>query len=59
MQMGPKSNFIAIYENVCLINHSCKPNVSWNYVKEFESQIVFAVKDISKGEELLVNYVGE
>lgn len=47
----------AIYENICLINHNCQPNVAWNHVKEFGHEVVYALRNLKKDEELLVNYI--
>jgi SET and MYND domain-containing protein len=37
-----------------LLNHSCDPNILW--VSHGSKQVVYAIKPIKKGDELLCNY---
>jgi hypothetical protein len=48
----------AIYVGYCRLNHSCAPNVhgAWNAMRG--RQTMFALRDISEGEELVVSYLG-
>lgn len=51
--------YCLVANRLTLINHSFSPNVE--YRRDFKNKRMnyFAVKDIKKGEELLINYNGE
>ena len=47
-----------LYRNISLLNHGCSPNCVWSWVAgEPRRKQVRAIKTVSKGEELLANYV--
>lgn len=49
----------AIAFSICeLLNHSYNPNLA--YINDFEKNVIrfYAIRDISKGEELTINYNG-
>jgi len=48
------SGVFALYSR---INHSCIPNVQNSYNATIGKEVVHAIRDISKGEELLTSYV--
>jgi len=41
-----------------LINHSFKPNAAYTYGYRNKVMIIYAIKSIKKGEEVLINYNG-
>ena len=47
----------AVYTTYCRLNHSCVPNVhgAWNATRR--RQTMFALRDIERGEQLLVSYL--
>ena len=47
----------AVYTTYCRLNHSCVPNVhgAWNPTRR--RQTMFALRDIERGEQLLVSYL--
>merc|ERR1712059_69661 len=48
----------ALYHHISQVNHSCNPNAVWSWVlDDFRRKQVRAVKNIRKGEEILINYV--
>jgi hypothetical protein len=56
---GPNVASGSLFEVVCRLNHSCTPNVMWRWDPANGEEIVFAVVDISFGEELRASYVSE
>lgn len=48
------SGYLGLYSRVCLVNHSCSPNVEVSCADSFVK--VEALRPIDCGEELLVNY---
>ncbi|KAI0169855.1 SET domain-containing protein [Hypoxylon sp. FL1284] len=53
---GSGSSTGGIYLTICLINHSCLPNAHNNWNEEFEVETIHAVKPISAGEEITIDY---
>jgi len=48
-----------IFLKLSMLNHSCCPNSRWSALKENkEAKELRALKDISKGEEITVSYIG-
>ena len=54
-------NYANLFLNHTLINHSCAPNAGSckEEVKGIESHVLRAIKDISRGEEIVTCYVGK
>ncbi|TDH66293.1 hypothetical protein CCR75_007357 [Bremia lactucae] len=46
----------ALFSGICTMNHSCDPNCTVLYTKDGAAH-VFAVQDISEGEELCISYI--
>lgn len=40
-----------------MFNHSCAPNIDWDYVDGSSTVRMFAVKKVAKGEELFISYL--
>ena len=48
----------ALYITISRINHSCSPNVQWSYLEDKKTRKeVRVIRDVRKGEELLVDYI--
>lgn len=45
-----------LYPKVSRVNHSCMPNCCWLYNKSIGKLILFALKDMSQGDELTCRY---
>ncbi|QSZ30013.1 hypothetical protein DSL72_004531 [Monilinia vaccinii-corymbosi] len=41
-----------------MFNHSCDPNVDWRHDDENSTVTMFAERDIKKGEEMFISYIG-
>eukprot|EP01084_Bolivina_argentea_P307407 531342_1 len=50
-------NYKGLYGTICLINHSCQPNVLMHWNNNKKCQFVVAIKNIKKNEEITVNYI--
>lgn len=48
----------AVNQLFSLFNHSCEDNVKWQIPKDHRAMEMWAMRDISKGEQLFVNYNG-
>ncbi|KAH7459541.1 Histone-lysine N-methyltransferase ATXR2 [Phytophthora ramorum] len=46
----------ALFSGICTMNHSCDPNCTVLYTKDGAAH-VFAVQDITEGEELCISYI--
>ena len=48
----------SVFELACRLNHACRPNahISWNH--RLGKQTVYALRQIRRGEEVLVAYIG-
>lgn len=53
---GPESRVGGIYPKICLINHSCIPNVHNNWNPEARHETIHALRDILAGEEIMISY---
>lgn len=42
-----------------MFNHSCDPNVDWRHDDENSTVTMFAERDIKKGEEMFISYIGK
>ncbi|ESZ89925.1 hypothetical protein SBOR_9687 [Sclerotinia borealis F-4128] len=42
-----------------MFNHSCDPNVDWRHDDENSTVTLFAERDIKKGEEMFISYIGK
>lgn len=49
----------AIFPVIARINHACRANVFWEFEASEGLEYVYALRDISKGEEIFSNYFGE
>ena len=49
----------AVFCNLCRLNHDCHPNLHCAWNSMLGKQTVFALRDISEGEELTVSYLGD
>jgi len=54
----PNYEGIALFPHVAALNHSCIPNCTVTYLDSNEI-VVFALRDILKGEELTISYVDQ
>ncbi|KAL8335699.1 hypothetical protein RB598_009740 [Gaeumannomyces tritici] len=54
---GARSQMIATFATVSLINHSCEPNTHQAWNKEKEQETIHATRPIKAGEELTIAYV--
>ncbi|TGO52363.1 hypothetical protein BOTNAR_0327g00090 [Botryotinia narcissicola] len=41
-----------------MFNHSCDPNIDWRHNDENSTVTMFAERDIRKGEEMFISYIG-
>ncbi|CZT25065.1 uncharacterized protein RCC_10793 [Ramularia collo-cygni] len=58
VMLGPDAQFgIGISPTYSRLNHSCTPNVQHSYNATLGREVVHAIKDIPKGEELVTAYV--
>ena len=48
-----------VFLTVSRVNHSCDPNAVWGSTDEDEVLELRAIKDISTGEEICVDYIGD
>lgn len=55
--LGKKSQFCGLFYKMARMNHSCLPNASHHWVESENLQKVFALKDISLGEEICTSYI--
>lgn len=46
-----------IFDDATRINHSCQPNAAHTWNPHLERQVVHALRDIAKGEEITMTYV--
>ena len=46
-----------IFALTCRINHSCKPNAQYLWRSDLKREIVFAMRPITKGEQITVSYI--
>ncbi|KAI1455479.1 SET domain-containing protein [Annulohypoxylon moriforme] len=53
---GSGSTVGAVYPTICLINHSCLPNACNNWNEDDEIETIHAVRPISAGEEITIDY---
>lgn len=58
---GGPSPLVGVFETLSMINHSCNPNAfyisSWDSIKKTPKASIYALKDITKGEEITFSYV--
>ena len=57
LPLGPGSISNAIFPTIARINHSCLPNSHHHWNHREEKETVYAIKDIEKGEEILISYI--
>lgn len=55
--LGKKSEFCGLFHKMARINHSCKPNATHHWVESEDEQKVFALRNISIGEEISTSYI--
>lgn len=55
--LGKKSLFCGLFYTMARMNHSCLPNATHHWVESENLQKVFALKDISLGEEIYTSYI--
>lgn len=55
---GPGAETGGVYPEICLINHSCRPNChnSWDETTDTGRETIHAIRDILAGEELTISY---
>jgi hypothetical protein len=53
----PVSDGTALFSMICVMNHSCVPNVQVAYASGTHVGTLLALRDIKPGEELFINYV--
>ena len=56
-QLFPHCNGTALFSVICLMNHSCSPNVQIVYSSGSHSAVAIAQRLIAPGEEMCINYV--
>ncbi|KAJ4985080.1 SET domain-containing protein 5 [Stagonosporopsis vannaccii] len=49
---------IGLFPKIARINHSCRPNTSYYWSKKLNRRVVYASRNIKKGEEFFVSYIG-
>ena len=49
---------IGLFPRIARINHSCRPNTSYYWIKKLNKRVVYASRKIKKGEEFFVSYIG-
>lgn len=49
---------IGLFPKIARINHSCRPNTSYYWSKKLNRRVVYASREIKKGEEFFVSYIG-
>jgi SET domain-containing protein len=47
-----------VFEVLSRINHSCSPNAQYSWNEKEGKRRLYAVRDIQKGEEVTIDYVG-
>ena len=52
---GPGSA-TGVFEVICRINHSCRPNSRWSWEQDLQCMMVHTVCEIAKGEEITIDY---
>lgn len=55
----PFSDEAAVFENACLINHSCTPNTECSWSPSSETLQVVALRDIKQEEEIFISYLSD
>eukprot|EP01117_Protostelium_nocturnum_P011402 TRINITY_DN4135_c0_g2_i1.p1 TRINITY_DN4135_c0_g2~~TRINITY_DN4135_c0_g2_i1.p1 ORF type:complete len:394 (-),score=69.02 TRINITY_DN4135_c0_g2_i1:263-1444(-) len=53
-----RSTFVLVNLLSSMINHNCTANVSWSYSNGTCNVIIHTTKEVQKGEELFVSYMG-
>ncbi len=53
----PLAEGTALFSVICLMNHSCTPNVQVAYMRGDHAGALLALRDLAPGEELCINYV--
>ncbi|KAF2849702.1 SET domain-containing protein [Plenodomus tracheiphilus IPT5] len=48
---------IGLFPKIARINHSCRPNTSYYWSEKLNKRIVFASREIKRGEEFSVSYI--
>ncbi|KAG0647468.1 SET domain-containing 5 [Hyphodiscus hymeniophilus] len=55
--LGPGSEVGGVFPNLSRINHSCKPNAKHSWNPALQKYVVYAIRSITKGQEILVSYL--
>ena len=55
IEVGSRTGIFGI---ISRFNHSCVPNVEWNWNDNLNAETIHATRDISYGEELCASYLG-
>lgn len=55
--LGPNSEVGGVFLNIARINHSCRPNAKHSWNKNTKQQTVYALRNISAGDEITVSYL--
>jgi hypothetical protein len=56
--LGGRSSMAGIFARICRINHACNPNARYVWREDLGKEVLFAMRPISKGEEITVTYNG-
>jgi len=55
--LGPNSEVGGVFLNIARLNHSCRPNAKHSWNKNLKQQTVYALRNISAGEEITLSYL--
>src|SRR6187402_2324450 len=53
---GARRNEFGIFKTISRFNHSCKPNAQQHWDEQRGEELVYALRTISKGEEITLSY---
>ena len=56
LPLGAGSPVGGIFPTISRINHSCRPNTQHTWNRSAEREIIHAIRDIKKGEEITISY---
>lgn len=54
--LGPNSEVGGIFPQIARMNHSCRPNAQHSWNKKLQREVVHAVREIRKGDEMTLSY---
>jgi len=55
--LGPSSEVGGVFLNIARLNHSCRPNAKHSWNKNSKQQSVYALRNISAGDEITLSYL--